>query len=214
MNDIDLFTQRPDNLTQGVFVNTIDENSFKDFRIAFEYFRENGNYPFIPVIVDSFGGCAYSMFGMIDIMMSSNKPVITMAVSKAMSAGAAILCCGTPGHRFVSPNATVMLHHVSQNSFGMTGLKDMRNDVNELQRLDNRMFKLMETQAQKPPGFFANLIGESQVHDLYIEPERCVEHGIVDHIGYPVLNVTTDFSYDIVQPVESETPKRKTRKSK
>ena len=74
--------------------------------------------PIIPISIDSYGGAVYSLLGMIDAIEHCSLPVATIVESKAMSCGAFLFACGAPGHRYVGPNATVMIHTVSSGDFG------------------------------------------------------------------------------------------------
>lgn len=67
----------------------------------------------IPVIIDSYGGEVYALLSMIDAIDACELTVATIVEAKAMSCGSVLFSCGAEGHRYIGPNATVMIHDVS-----------------------------------------------------------------------------------------------------
>jgi len=65
----------------------------------------------IHLYIQSFGGEAYDMWALIDIMLNSKTPVYTYCTGYAMSAGFKIFLAGHK--RFASTHATFMCHQMS-----------------------------------------------------------------------------------------------------
>ena len=77
-----------------------DEKNIKDFK----------RKP-IRLYVQSYGGDIYSMWALIDIILSSKTPVYTYCTGYAMSAGFKIFLAGEK--RFISKHAVLMYHQLS-----------------------------------------------------------------------------------------------------
>jgi len=101
----------------SVYVNEFSEEAVKIFLEDITK-ANNTSQPIIPIYIDSYGGDVYALMAMIDIIENSDKPCATICVGKAMSCGAVLLACGEKGHRYISKNATVMIHDVSSFSEG------------------------------------------------------------------------------------------------
>ena len=98
-------------------VNKFDEESAKEFAGQMALAHNTGQ-KVIPIIIDSYGGQVYSLMSMISTIRNSELPVATIVEGKAMSCGVILFSCGTPGYRFVTKEATLMIHDVSS---GMVG---------------------------------------------------------------------------------------------
>jgi len=72
----------------------------------------------ISLYINSPGGSAYAGMAIYDAMQYVKPDVRTICTGMGMSAAAMILCGGSPGKRFVLPNAKVMIH---QGSAGFRG---------------------------------------------------------------------------------------------
>lgn len=147
---------------------------------------KNSNLPIIPILIDSFGGEVYSLLAMLDIIASSDRPVATIALGKAMSCGSILLACGHKGLRFIGPNSTVMIHDVGSVSFGK--IEDLKADVGEAERLNIKIFNLLNEKCGKKPGYFQKLVAEKKHANWYLSAEEVLKHGLVDKIGIPVLD--------------------------
>lgn len=172
-----------------MIVNSFDEDAAKSFLQGYINAINTGQ-SILPVVVDSYGGEVYSLLKMVDIINDSKVPVATVAMGKAMSCGAILLACGTKGHRYASKNSTIMLHDVSGGDFGKTS--DVAVSAEELKRLNNKIWGLLDERSGKEPGFFKSLIHGNDHSDLFIAPERALELGLIDHIGVPKTKVTFD----------------------
>ena len=81
-----------------ITINNFDEESAAAFSEAVSMAHNTGQ-KVIPVIIDSYGGQAYSLLSMISTIKSSTVPVATIVRGKAMSCGAPVICgrvCSLP----------------------------------------------------------------------------------------------------------------------
>ena len=177
-----------------VVVNGFHEDAVKDFKADFDELMST-SIPIIPIIIDSFGGEVYSLLAMLDIMSTANKPIATIALGKAMSCGSILLSSGTKGLRFVGPNATVMIHDVASISIGK--IEELKADVGEGDRLNNRIYEILSKNCDKPKTYFQQIITEKKHVNWYLDSKEALKHGIVDHIGVPVIESL--YNLDIIK---------------
>lgn len=180
----------------AVLVNEFNEYGVKNFKVDFDELNCS-SLPIIPVIIDSFGGEVYSLLAMLDIITTATKPVATIALGKAMSCGSILLACGTEGLRFVGPNATVMIHDVATVSFGK--IEELKSDVGEAERLNIKIFEMLNDRCDKPKGYFQKIVAEKKHTNWYLDSKEVLKHGLADHVGLPVIDSL--FNLDVVKEV-------------
>jgi ATP-dependent Clp protease protease subunit len=146
----------------------------------------------IPIVINSYGGDVYALFSMVDQINSCKVPVATIVEGKAMSAGAVLFTCGAEGHRYIAPNATLMIHEVSSWSGGKN--EEIKASSIEVDRLNERLMKLMAKNCGKKDNYFIDLVHEKRHADWFLTPQECLQHNIATVIGCPGFEVT--FSMD------------------
>jgi len=172
-------------IRNAILVNNFTEDGVKAFKADFDDLKHS-NLPIIPVIIDSYGGDVYALLAMLDILSTSDRPVATIAIGKAMSCGSILLSCGgSPGLRFIGPNCTVMIHDVGTFSFGK--IEDLKADVFEAERLNNKVFELMNEKSGQEKGYFQSLVAGKKHVNWYLDAKEALKHGLVDHVGLPVI---------------------------
>ena len=177
-------------------VNEFSEDAARKFAIEFSAAQSSGQ-DIIPIIIDSSGGCVYCLFSMVDAIEKCSMPVATIVEGKALSAAAALLASGTKGHRYISKRSAVMIHDVS--SDGWSGRsEDIKADAYETERLNNIMYDILDTGAQKDSGYFWNLVKENGRADLYLSSESALKHGLVDNIGVPSLVTSVTVRHKLI----------------
>ena len=181
-------------IKNAILVNEFSEQGFKNFKNDFDDINCS-NLPIIPIIIDSFGGDVYSLLAMIDVMSTASKPIATIAIGKAMSCGSVLLTCGSRGLRFVGPNATVMVHDVATLSFGK--IEELKADVGEAERLNVKIFNILNTRCDQPKGFFQKKVSEKKHINWFLDPREVLKYGLADHIGVPIID--SFFNLDIVK---------------
>lgn len=194
----------------SIVVNAFNEQSVKDFKIEFDDLNHS-NIPIIPIFIDSYGGEVYSLFAILDIMSTATKPVATIALGKAMSCGGILLACGSPGFRFVGPYSTVMIHDAASMSFGK--IEELKADVFEADRLNTKMYSILDEKCNKKKDYFHKLMGERKHANIYLNPDSVILHGLADHIGIPVIDMS--FNLNVInqsEPTSTQESKKKTKK--
>lgn len=178
----------------AIHVSFFDTPALQEFASAFHRAIKN-KQPIIPIYIHSFGGEVYSLLGMIDIIKSSNVTVATICTGKCMSAASVLLSAGTKGFRYIGKNSMVMVHDVSSLLFGKSS--DLKISYKETERLKNQIFYILDENAGHKHGYFANQLKDIENADLYLTSEEAIQHGIVDHIGMPILNVSVNTEYTL-----------------
>lgn len=130
--------------------------------------------------INSSGGCMSAGYAIIDQMMASRAPIYTIARGAAHSMAAMILAFGEKGHRFATPNSSIMLHSlIIQNPADPIGShvemmnyleKDFRKKVADLsKRLKIGSKHLLE------------LVNQTK----WMSPQQAIKVGLIDKIWTP-----------------------------
>jgi len=178
-----------------ITVNNFDEDAARKFRDEVNAAHNTGQ-PVIPVVIASYGGAVYSLLNMIDTIESATLPIMTIAEGKAMSCGAVLLSCGTKGYRYAAPNSTIMIHDVSSMS-SRQKVEELKADVNESDRLNNKIMRLMSSNCGKRPDYFLKEIHKRGRADWFLESDECLEIGLVDHVGMPEMKISVEVGVEI-----------------
>jgi ATP-dependent Clp protease protease subunit len=169
-----------------VYVNKFDEAAVKVF--AGEVQRaESNKQPIIPVLIDSYGGQVYALLAMVDILKKAKKPIATIVMGKAMSCGAFLASCGDDGMRFVSPNATIMIHDVSTWAVGK--IEEVKASAGEAERLNTLAYHMMAKNCGQNLSYFLDIVHEKGHADWYLTAEDAVTHKLANHIRVPEFKV-------------------------
>lgn len=168
----------------SVYVNNFDEASARYFFDEFKRAQDN-EQKIVPVYIDSYGGYVDSLTAMLDVLIGFPGEVATITIGKAMSCGAILLACGSNGMRYASPNSRIMVHHISNFSWGKAPEQEAR--VAEMVRLQNQIFRLMAKRCSQPSDYFLKLMKSKGNVDLYMTPEEAKKHKIINYIKYPTI---------------------------
>jgi ATP-dependent Clp protease protease subunit len=171
----------------SIYVNEFTEASAKKFYEELNAAQCSGQ-TIIPVYIDSYGGAVDSLAVMMDLIESSEVPVATIAIGKAMSCGSMLLTCGAEGKRYIAPQARVMIHHISNMIYDK--LPEIKVRVEEMERLQQVVFSKMAKNCQKSNNYFLDILKEKGNVDWYLDAKECYKHNIVNHIKIPKF--TTD----------------------
>ena len=176
-----------------VSVNKVTEDSAKKFHQEMAAAHNSGQ-KVIPIVIDSYGGQVYSLMSMIAAIESSELPIATIVQGKAMSCGAVLLSFGEQGMRFADPNATVMIHDVS--SGGQGKIEELKADVKEAERLDEKIFTMMARNCGKKDDFFKKKVFNKKHADWFMDAQEAKRHGLVNHLRLPKFRIKIDADID------------------
>ena len=132
-------------------VNKFDEQSAAEFANKMASAHNTGQ-KVIPVVIDSYGGQVYSLMSMIASIKSSELPVATIMEGKAMSCGVILFSCGTEGYRYISDDATLMIHDVSSGSWGKNS--EIQASAKETERLNDKIYDILAENSNKSKKWF------------------------------------------------------------
>ncbi len=176
-----------------VKVNKFNEESAKRFHQEMAAAHNSGQ-KVIPIVIDSYGGQVYSLMSMISAIEAAELPVATIVEGKAMSCGAVLLSFGEQGMRFADPHATVMIHDVSSGGHGK--IEELKADVAEAERLDEKIFTMMARNCGKKDDYFKKKVFNKKHADWFMEAQEAKRHGLVNHLRVPKLNIKVDVDID------------------
>ena len=177
-----------------ITVNEFTEESAKKFQDQMSV-AQNSGQKVVPVEIDSFGGQVYSLMSMIAAIKASRIPVATIVQGKAMSCGAILASFGEDGLRFMDKDATLMIHDVSSYAFGK--IEDLKADAREADRLNKKVYTMMARNCGKPDDYFTKLIHDKGHADWFLDAEEAKEHGLIDHIRMPEMNIKVTVDIDV-----------------
>jgi ATP-dependent Clp protease protease subunit len=128
--------------------------------------------------INSMGGELYQAFALIDIMRTSQYPIVTIATGSIMSAAFLIFACGTKGKRYISPNTGIMCHQFSdvmENKY-----HDIKAAMKEAEYCNERMMEILRgASGLESRTIKSKLLGPS---DAYFTAQELIELNIADHI--------------------------------
>lgn len=176
-----------------VKVNKFTEESARRFHQDIAQAHSTGQ-KVIPIVIDSYGGQVYSLMSMISAIQSSDLPCATIVEGKAMSCGAVLLSFGEEGLRFASPEATVMIHDVSSGGHGK--IEELKADVKEAERLDEKIFTMMSRNCGKKDDYFKKKVFNKKHADWFMDAQEAKKHGLVNHLRVPKLNIKVNVDID------------------
>lgn len=136
----------------------------------------------IVVYINSNGGSIYALSSIQAIMDSVPNTFITVALGRAISAGADLLAHGDI--RFVSPYSRIMIHEASGGVGGH--IDDVKGSYEEFQTLNNMSMEIMAKNMGMPLPKLRELFKE-RGRDMYLNPEEAVQLGLADHVGVPTV---------------------------
>ena len=172
-----------------VRVNKFDEESSKKFASEVAQAHNTGQ-KVIPIVIDSYGGQVYSLMTMIAAIKDAELPIATIVEGKAMSCGAVLLTFGDEGMRFADPNATVMIHDVSSGGWGK--IEELKADVKEAERLDEKIYTMMARNCGKKDDYFKKKVFNKKHADWFMCADEAKKHGIVNHLRLPTFRISVD----------------------
>lgn len=131
----------------------------------------------IELYMNSGGGDVYAMLRLYDEILHS--PCQIKFYGGGLIASAATWIMSACDERYLFPSATVMLHNVSDKVAG--AYSDIRANVNELIRLQNKLYDIYAANSRMPREFWEDVCQR----DLHITAEEAIALGLADKIVEP-----------------------------
>lgn len=173
-----------------IIVNEFSEDACIDFREDFFRLEASPKHDIIPIYIDSFGGDVYSLQCMLSIIESSDKKVATICNSKAFSCGAILLSSGSKGLRFMAPNAFLLIHQVSFETYGK--FSEVSVSTEHCAKLNSDLMHILDKNSGHPTGYFEKTLVKHNNSDWYLDCNQALKEGLIDQIGVPRLRPIKD----------------------
>lgn len=180
--DLDDLIKKP----EIIRVSEFDEEALEDFEEGLDKAHQT-KQPVIPIIIDSYGGCAYGLLGMVAAIENCRIPIATILTSKAMSAGSLLFCFGTENYRFMHPDAQMMIHDAGSVSYGK--VEDIKAEARHLEYLNDLVYKKASKHLGKASGYLNNLIKKRNHVDWFLTAKDAKKHNIANHLKVPNFEV-------------------------
>src|SRR3954471_6993861 len=140
----------------------------------------------IYLYINSPGGSVSAGMAIYDTMQYVENDVATVAMGLAASMGQFLLSAGTPGKRYATPHARVMMHQPS-GGFGGTA-SDIKIQAEQMLHTKRQMAELI---AQHTGQSVATIEADSD-RDRWFTAEQAKEYGMVDQVAASAGQVTGD----------------------
>lgn len=176
-------------------VNEFEEKNVKEFEESLDKAHMTGQ-PVIPIIIDSYGGQAHGVMGMIAAIESCRVPVATCLLTKAFSAGALLFCHGTEGYRFMHPDAQLMIHDVAAGTGGK--IEEMKSHTNYVNELNNILYRKTSKHLGKQENYLQEQIKKHNHVDWFLNAKEAKKHGIANHLRIPCFNIEVSLKVELV----------------
>ncbi|OAX51890.1 ATP-dependent Clp protease proteolytic subunit [Rothia kristinae] len=138
----------------------------------------------IYLYINSPGGSITAGMAIYDTMQLIPNDVVTIATGMAASMGQFLLSSGTPGKRYATPNARILMH---QPSGGIGGTaSDIRTQAELILDMKKRMAELTAQQTGKS----VEQILEDNDRDNWFTAQEALEYGFFDHIAQSAGSVS------------------------
>lgn len=136
--------------------------------------------------INSPGGSVTAGMAIYDTMQYIEPEVVTVALGMAASMGQLLLTAGTPGKRYATPHARILMH---QPSGGVGGTaSDIRINANLILQMKQ---ELAEINAQRT-GKSVEKIREDSERDHWFTAQEALEYGFIDHVIESARNLGAD----------------------
>jgi ATP-dependent Clp protease protease subunit len=109
-------------------------------------------------------------------MQLITAPVYTYAMGMVASMAAVLFTCGERGHRYMLPNAEIMIHQPLGGTQGQAS--DIEIQAKHIMNLKKRLYKILS----KATGKHVKTIEKESDRDNYFEAEQAIAFGLADTI--------------------------------
>lgn len=130
----------------------------------------------IKLYINSYGGNAYDMWGLIDVILNSKTPIYTYCTGYAMSVAFKIFLAGHK--RFCYKHSTFMYHQIN---FGLSGrLQDIEENRKEMGDQNTKIEEYVIDRTNLTKDDIKEI--REKKKDFYIHSDKAVKYGIVDEV--------------------------------
>lgn len=135
------------------------------------------NHKDITMYINSGGGAVSYGLAIYDVMNMIKSDVKTIGIGRCASMAAILLINGAKGKRCILPNAEIMIHEVSSETYGK--ITAMQNKLDHSKVLNERLRKII---AQKTKKTIKQIKLDTLNKDTWFNSTEALEWGFVDKI--------------------------------
>ncbi len=130
----------------------------------------------IHMYISSPGGSVMAGLAILDTMELIHAPVYTYAMGMVASMAAVLFACGEKGHRYIMPNAEVMIHQPLGGTSGQAS--DIEIQANHILNLKKRLYKILAKATKQ----HVKTIEKQSDRDNYFEALEAIKFGLADTV--------------------------------
>jgi ATP-dependent Clp protease protease subunit len=132
----------------------------------------------ISMYINSPGGSVTAGMAIYDAMQFISPDIHTIVMGQACSMGSLLAQAGSPGKRFILPNARHMIHQPSGGARGQA--TDMLIQVNEIIEMKRNLTNIYVHHNSKGKTF--EQLSADMERDNYMSAQQALDYGLVDEI--------------------------------
>lgn len=130
----------------------------------------------IHMYISSPGGSVMAGLAILDTMQLISAPVHTYAMGMVASMAAVLFTSGEKGHRYIMPNAEVMIHQPLGGTSGQAS--DIEIQAKHILNLKKRLYKILS----QATGKHVKTIEKESDRDNYFEAQEAIKFGLADMV--------------------------------
>lgn len=140
--------------------------------------------------INSPGGCLASGYAIIDQMLACRCPIHTIVRGQGHSMGAMIAAFGAKGHRYSTPNSSLMLHSIIiQNS--PDSIERHSQMVGYLEEDSRRKVTALARRMKVTPKQLTELMHKTK----WMSPQQAIKIGLIDGVWTPRMEKALNKGY-------------------
>ena len=157
------------------FYTDVTTKTISQLNTAIESLNKPGNlYREIWIHINSWGGTVYDALAGVDVIISSQTPIITLIEGIAASAATMLSISGDK--RLIRPNSAMLIHQLRGGYYGKKC--DAEDEIKNLEKLENKLVDYFVTNTKIRESKFRKMMAR----ELEYSAETCYKLGLVDEI--------------------------------
>ena len=141
-------------------------------------FLESEDTTNISMYINSPGGSVTAGLAILDTMQFIKPDIHTIVMGQACSMGSLLAQAGSPGKRFMLPNARHMIHQPSGGARGQA--TDMLIQVNEIMAMKKSLTEIYVKHNSKGKTF--DELANDMERDHFMSAQQALDYGLIDSI--------------------------------
>lgn len=160
------------------FADAVDNRSAYDAIRKLWYLELTNPGKPILFVINSPGGSVDSGFAVWDQVKMITSPIITLVTGLAASMGSVLSLCASPGKRYATPNARIMIHQPSIGSIVHGQATDLEITAKEIIKTKDFLVDLYTEQTKQP----RSAVEKALDRDTWMTADEAKAFGLLDKI--------------------------------